>query len=326
MPTGRTRGGALLMVLWVSVALSAIGFSLASTVRGEAERTGTAVDGLRGYYLAVGGIQRCMIELLWSATHQEKRAIPKGSTVVHYEFPSGSVDVEIMPEAGKLDVNRASPVELVRLMLALGEPEDRARAITASILDWRGPGTGASDDSFYRAQVPSFRSPHSSFQEIEELLLVKGVTPELFYGTYVPSETLDGAAATGSRLVRRGGLFDCLTVYAGDGRVDANTANPAVLLAVGLGPIAVRAVIERRAIAPLTEGQLGEIIQQAPAGAERLRLEGHSIVTMRATARLRTPAGLSDLKRSVAAQIKYLHPGSKSAVNVLRWYDMAWSN
>ena len=43
--------------------------------------------------------------------------------------------------------------------------------------------------------------------------------------------------------------------------------------------------------------------------ADRLRVEGNSIVTMRATARLRLPNGaLSDLKRTVAAQIKYLQP------------------
>src|SRR5947209_18906693 len=62
----RRSGSALLMVLWVSAALAAVGFSLASTVRGEAERASTAVVGLRSYYLAVGGLERAMVELLWS--------------------------------------------------------------------------------------------------------------------------------------------------------------------------------------------------------------------------------------------------------------------
>ena len=38
-PTPRTRGGALLMVLWLSAALAAIAFSLASTVRGAFRRS-----------------------------------------------------------------------------------------------------------------------------------------------------------------------------------------------------------------------------------------------------------------------------------------------
>src|SRR5438034_808286 len=71
-PSNR-RGGALLMVLWVSAALAAIGFSVASTVRGETERTATGIDGLRAYYLAVGGVQRAMIELLWAVMYPEER-------------------------------------------------------------------------------------------------------------------------------------------------------------------------------------------------------------------------------------------------------------
>ena len=47
---------------------------------------------------------------------------------------------------------------------------------------------------------------------------------------------------------------------------------------------------------------------------DHLRVEGNSIVTMRATARLRLPDGqLSDLKRTVAAQVKYMPPGYDSA-------------
>jgi hypothetical protein len=47
---------------------------------------------------------------------------------------------------------------------------------------------------------------------------------------------------------------------------------------------------------------------------------------MRATAQLRTPAGVSDLKRTVGAQICYFQPGSHTALDILRWYDTAWSN
>src|SRR5437016_13713941 len=59
------RGSALLAVLWLSLALSAIAFSLASTVQGETERTSTAVDGLRSYYLATGAIERAILYIQW---------------------------------------------------------------------------------------------------------------------------------------------------------------------------------------------------------------------------------------------------------------------
>jgi len=315
------------MVLWVSAALAAIGFSLASTVRGEAERTGTAVDDLRSYYLAVGGVQRGMVELLWSALHPGQRALPRGATTVDYQFPSGIVRLDILPEAGKLNVNFAPVVDLVRLMIVLGAPEDQAREIAGGIAHWRGGGAPAgSYDGFYQAQVPSFRAPRASFQEIEELLLVKGVTPDLFYGTYVPVETGDGPAR-GMRLVRRGGMADCLSVYGSKAQVDANTAAPAVLAAIGLSPYAVNALLERRSRAPLTEGELAAFMGGLGAPTDRLRVEGNTIVTMKATARLRLPNGqLSDLRRTVAAQVKYFQKNSKSAIDVLRWHDTAWSN
>jgi general secretion pathway protein K len=309
------------MVLWVSAALSAIGFSLASTVRGEAERTATGVDGLRAYYLAIGGIQRGMLELLWSAMYPNQRPIPKGSTLVEYAFPSGVVHLEIMPEAGKLDVNHAPVVELVRLIVALGEREDRAREIASGIAEWRGRG-GTSP-----APGPTFPSQQASFQEIEELLLVRGVTPDLFYGTYVPAEPADGTERTGGRLVRRGGLMDCLTVYGSGDRVDVNTAAPAVLAAIGLSPFAVESLVKRRAQNPLKQEEVGAFMGSIGAPSDRLRVEGNSIVTFRATARLRLANGqFSDLKRTVAAQVKYMQQDSKSAYDVLRWHDTAWSN
>jgi len=315
------------MVLWVSAALAAIGFSLASTVRGETERTSTGIDSLRSYYLALGGVQRAMVELLWSVLHPESRIIPQGATTVMYDFPSGLVQVDLLPEAGKLNVNEASIDDLYRLLLAIGQPEGRAREIASAIDDWRRPGAAGGFDGFYAAQIPSFRSPHASFEEIEELLLVRGVTPDLFYGTYIPVETLDSAEPNAARLVARAGLIDCLSVYGARARIDANTASPATLAAVGLSPYAVSALLLRRAKSPLSAGQLAEFMQQLGAPSDRLQVEGHSIITLRATARLRLPnGGLSDLKRTVAAQCKYLQPNAKSAVNVLRWYDTAWSN
>ena len=60
------RGRALLTVLWISAALSAIAFSLANTVRGETERVSTDLDALRAYYLATGAVERAAVEKLWT--------------------------------------------------------------------------------------------------------------------------------------------------------------------------------------------------------------------------------------------------------------------
>jgi general secretion pathway protein K len=319
------RGSALLAVLWVSAALAAIGFSLASTVRGETERTSTAVDGLRSYYLASGGIYRATYEVLWSVESPGKRPIPKGSTHVDYTFPAGDVRVDLIPEASKLDVNAAPPEELYRLMTALGLAPERAREIALAIADWRAPAPGGPGalESYYLSLTPSFRPRHASLEEIEELLLVKGITPDIFYGTYVPAQE----SSEGARLVPRQGLMDCLSVFGSKDRLDANTASPAVLAAIGIPPDVINALLARRRMAPLTEPQLLEFLQSFGVSAGRLRVEGNSILTIRATARLRLADGrFSDLRRTVGALVKYMPTGYDAPIHILRWYDTAWSN
>jgi general secretion pathway protein K len=313
------RGSALLAVLWLSAALAAIGFSLATTIHGETERTSTALDGLRSYYLAAAGIDRAAVEVLWAIQNPAASTIPQGATQVTYHFASGDVRVEFTPEAAKLNVNRASLEDLTRLGMALGLDEGRADALAHSIDQARTGAAGPPD----LTQAPSFPPSAASLQEIEELLSVPGVTPELFYGTYGPQQD----AAGGMHLTRRPGLVDCLSVYGRGSQVDVNTASPAVLAAVGMNPGAIAAVVARRSAGPILQEQLGDVTAMAGEAAGRLRVGGHSIVTMRATARLRLDDGhFSDLRRTVGAMVKYMPPGYDAPIHILRWYDTAWSD
>jgi len=316
------RGSALLTVLWISAALAAVGFALANTVRGETERTSTTVDDLRSYYLATGAIDRAAIEVLWSALAQNDRILPKRTTRVDYQFPTGMAHVEIIPEAAKLDLNTVAPERLARLLVALGVEPPRIQAIVQSVEAWRA-GKG---EAFSSLPGPTFQASGTSFQEIEEMLAVRGITPDIFYGTYVP--VTDAPAPGQPRLIRRSGLVDCLSVFGSkDQRVDANTADPAVLYSLGMPEAGIQALVAERNIKPLDDAKLGQMRELFGPAASFLRLEGNTIVTIRATARVRLPNGqLSDLKRSVAAVVKYMPTGYDSPIHILRWYDTAWSN
>lgn len=317
-----SRGSALLAVLWLSAALAAIAFSLSTTVRGETERASTSVDGLRAYYLAAGAVDRAALELMWSTGHPEKKILPVGIKNIDYHFATGDARVEVIPEASKLDVNSVPVETLYRLCLALGIEPLRAQEIAGAIVEWRGAAGGGGN----LAVGPSFQAPHASFHEIEELLLMRGVTPDIYYGTWIPAP--EGTEGQGPRLIPRQGLADCLSVFGtGLNSVDANAASPAVLLALGIPAQAVAGLVERRRAAPFTEQSLADFLQSTGATGVPLKVLGKSIVTCRATARLRLPNGqLSDLKRTVAAQIKYMPAGYDSEIHILRWYDTAWSN
>jgi general secretion pathway protein K len=102
---------------------------------------------------------------------------------------------------------------------------------------------------------------------------------------------------------------------------DVNTAHPAVLASLGLTEGQVQAILERRRLQPFRPG--GDV----GAFGSRLRVGGNSIFTLRATARLRLQNGqLSDLRKTVAAIVKFMPPNYDAPYHILRWYDNAWRN
>jgi len=322
--TAQDQGSALLAVLWLAAALSAIAFTVANTVRAETERTSTEVDSLKAYYLAAGAIDRAILYVQWGPSYRNPDGTPKYQSpmpVLQFNFPTGVATTEIILETSKLNVNSAPPSELLALVLALGAPPAQAETVVQGILDWRSPSAGGSFtpfDQYYLSLAPSFRARHASFEEIEELLLIRGVTPDLFYGSYIKDDQ--------GRLIPRAGLRDCLSVYGSTNQLDANGVQPAIMQAIGISPDVAYAIANLRRVTPFRDmGQLAPFANGGP-GIGRLSLRPSAIATLRATARLRLPNGqFSDLRRSVTAMVKFLGPEWDPPFHVLRWYDNAAS-
>jgi hypothetical protein len=89
----------------------------------------------------------------------------------------------------------------------------------------------------------------------------------------------------------------------------------------------VQSIVRERRTQWFTQSRLDGLTPSLGPGAGRLRREGNSILTIRATARVRLANGqLSDMKRTVASQVKYMPAGFDSPIHILRWYDTTWSN
>jgi general secretion pathway protein K len=319
MRTNTERGSALLTVLWLTAALSAIGVAVASNVRGETERTSTALDDTKSYFIARGAIERAALHMLWQGYSDDAgRPIyfQTGLPRMDLDFPEARTVVEIIPATSKLNVNFIRPEELLRLLTALQVPIGDATELTTAILDWRTPADSMHPslfDSFYLGQSPSFLPRHASYQEDDELLLTKGMTPEIYYGDSLGNS--------------HSGLRDCLSVYGTDYVLDVNTAEPATLQALGISPEDVKAIVDRRADHPILDYRELTPVKQAlgPAG-QRLGIGGRSIYTLRATARLKRADGtLSDMRRTVSALVQINPPGNRrrrpTGFQVLRWFD-----
>jgi general secretion pathway protein K len=305
------------MVMWMSAALAAIAFSLATSVRGETDHTSTSVDDLRTYYIATGAIQRAIMDIQQGGVAPDVEGYHMFDPRLTYHFPTGDATVEIIPETAKINLNVLTGEKLMLLLTALGLDEERAQEVASAIIDWRTPlGANSSGafDGFYQSLTPSFRARHASFEEIEELLSVKGVTSDLYYGTYVRDTSIDPP-----QLVARGGLKDCVSVYGSAGQLDVNGAAPAAMAAVGVPPEVIRAAVAQRPFRKMQD--FANFLQGNNAAARGLRMGGNQMFTLRATARLRGADGApADLRRSVAATVDFL-VNNDPPVIVLRWYD-----
>ena len=303
----KERGGALLAVLWLSAALAAIAFSIALTVRGEISRVEASTEGLKAYYIALGGLERAELYMLWGSDDKLPDGRPRywdpGYPAYPAQFPGGQALVEIIPESSKLDINSAKPEELFQLLLLLGVPSDQALQIASAIVDWRSQADGPTVfDAFYMGQVPSFRARHASLEEIEELLFVRGVTAELYYGHY-------NSAADGS-MVEVPGLRDCVTAYRAEKQgYDVNTAAPAVLALAGLAPQVVEMIVSMRRVAPITQPQFEAMGEMLASAGGSVGLGGGPFYTIRSTGRAFGPnRQLLETRRTVTAVVRKNDP------------------
>jgi general secretion pathway protein K len=318
------RGGALLAVLWLSVAMTAIAFALSRGVRAELDRASLNVDSTKAYFLAQGAIEATMRRIARPVDPQNpERNFEAGLRFVRYDFPTGTVDVEITGESGKLDVNTATAEALARAFDAARIDPATAVNLAAGIVDYRERlrqglvSYGMTPDELM-AQAgesgaeSSFRARVASIQELEELLSVPGMSPELYYGGY--RETPDG------ELLRVAGLRELLTVR-GMGVVDVRYAPAPLLLAAGLSPSAVEQVEEIRRLRPLgPDDPVVASLSDLP-GPIRLGLgAGSPAYTLAATATLKNGRA----KRSVAALVERAAVSGPDPIRVVRWFDSAF--
>src|SRR5580698_9617189 len=103
------KGSALLMVLWLTAALSAVGLAVANNVRAETGRTETNVDDARSYFVARGAIERAALHVLWGRQYLGQDGQPmyyiNGSPSMELAFPGADVHVDVIPEDSKLNLN-----------------------------------------------------------------------------------------------------------------------------------------------------------------------------------------------------------------------------
>ena len=301
-------GSALLAVLWFSTALSAIAFTLSMTVRTEMDRAALNMDDARAYFLAHGAIEATMMQLADRSRGEMDglSAFRPGQRFLRLAFPTGEVEVEIIGESGKLDLNRAPPQALARVLAASGLDPAASLTMAFNIVDSRSGRLGPPDGA---RSLSSFSSSGASFKQLEDLLMVPGIDPQVLYGTFIRNRK--------GQLVRVGGLYHHVTLW-GAGAVDINYASIELLKAAGLSDSLIETIVGIRSQRPIgpEDGLLGEMSSLNPD--IRLGQAGRAqAYTLWATARVRKGRA----KRVLGALVQKGLTGGPFRIHVTRWYD-----
>lgn len=258
-------GVALILVIWVMVILIAIVGEFSYSMRTEINITRNFKEEEEAYQLALAGIQYAKAEILSARetdiVYQNEDGVlifgegeEKDESENAFEptrknnLGKGNFAYTITDEDGKLNINTALAEQLRQVFLDSGVDILEVDAIVDSIIDWRDTNdlhmlNGAEDD-YYQSLDHPYSCKDGPFDSLEELLLVKGMSPEIFYG----SRREDDETIEEDEKVYEG-VAKYLTVYGS--RININTA-PEVVLETVLGTDTATTIISQREAAPLT--------------------------------------------------------------------------
>lgn len=262
-PENRDQGFALVLVLWALLLLSVLAGSFLLEARAAKTIANTAVSQLRGRMIADGAINRAILSLL---DPRDAVRLPLDGAAREMNFLGARVVLSCESEAGKLDLNTASPQQLISIFQAQGLSNDEAEFIARQIELWRSPPRSSPVEpvlALYTEAGRTYGPRFAPFRSVDELRLVIGIT-----------DALQAAVAP------------FITVWSSSGTVDLSVAKDALLRVLAAGN-------DNFASAQLAARQNGNA-----AGAARVAAVGEA-VTIVATAEF------SDMtvRRSASIQI-----------------------
>ncbi len=192
------RGFALLIVLWIFIVLFAVGAEFSGAMRQDVTATMNFAGETQSYYLATAAANRTFyraliardeasIDIPLEELEEGEEPLIRVDGQWHREELWGApVWVRITDESGKIPINLVTQGLLRQILSNLGLDMERSDEITASILDWRDEDdeervNGAETD-YYLDQPRPYAAKNAKLDSLEELMLVKGVSWDLYHG------------------------------------------------------------------------------------------------------------------------------------------------
>ena len=255
-PHQRPDGIALIIAVIAVLVLSALAAGFALSMKVESRLAFNANSATQMYWLGRSGVElarwvliqeKCPYDSLnqiWAGgpgSDCETNGPLSGFSLDNYHVGDGVVSIKIVDLERKININIASAQLIQQTLTLMGVDADDISVVSDSIQDWVQPGdlprvAGAKDD-YYQGLDPPYHCKEAPIDDLSELLLVRGVTPEMYdpkrYGGANQSGTvfnhkLGLGTAPGETPNYPFGLVDVFTPIS-NGRVNINTADKNVL-------------------------------------------------------------------------------------------------
>lgn len=242
------RGFALIIVMWLFTVLFVLGAEFAGEMRQDATATKNFADETQSYYLATaaanltfyrafldrdrGGQGQLVAEAGQAGQGQpgldrgedEGPLVQRDGQWHEIQLWGAPVMVRVTDEGGKIPINfpegqfdaKLQPL-LIQVLGNMGVDSELAARIADAVIDWQDDDdehrlNGAESD-YYLDLPNSYPAKNKRLDSLEELLFIKGVTPELFNG------------GTDEHPI---GLRDVFSIFNNTGQVNLRYATPDV--------------------------------------------------------------------------------------------------
>jgi general secretion pathway protein K len=180
---------------------------------------------------AAGRLGRAQRSLMWYPRHETYPLDMEGQILY----------VRVEPVGARMGIAAMTPERWSAVLAACGIEDERARReIADAVDDWQDEDdlvhAGGAEQDYYSGLEPAYVCKNAPLENLEELLLVRGVTAELYHGTE-----------------EHPGLVHFLDVQGQAERLDINSAHPrAFAIVQGLSPRDAAALVTLRLDMPFT--------------------------------------------------------------------------
>jgi general secretion pathway protein K len=309
---------ALLAVMSAVSVMLLVALAFSGSVQIETRAAIYRREAAQAYALAVGGVQAAILETAYPPPRGQEDKPPlwrEGQRLVRVPYEHGEARVEIVNETGKLDLNLAGREQLARLFAARGLGTAAAAQVALAIDHWRSPAGSDNDefkalDDYYRDA--GYRPAHERFASVEEVLRVRGMSRDIFYGTAEFSRE--------NGIQYRYGVGQDLTIHAQSPLVNVNYASEAVLLSLpGMSEDLAGALVQERSKEPFQS--LDDVVQRLGVSlpGEALPLLTANVCPTYSIISVGAVNG-SPVRRTVKAVVQVVPQGA-ARHRLIAWYD-----